>query len=79
MKYADRDEELSQQWVRSKVTEPDPGLTKGKLYRVRDRGFYQGFWVSIVNDRGGIIAINDALTYLEQIKVSEEPESEQRL
>ena len=45
--------------VRSKVTEPGPGLTEGKAYRFIRWGFYQGAYFVIVNDRGAQVSIYD--------------------
>lgn len=50
--------------VRSKITNKEPGLTKGKKYRFLRWGFWQGPYFEIVNDRDEVIAIYDPEKYL---------------
>jgi len=50
--------------VRSKVTEPVPGLTKGKAYKFIRFGFWRGGYFTIINDRGEEISIYDPDKYL---------------
>jgi len=50
--------------VRSRITNPEPGLTKGRRYRFIRFGFYQGPYFVIVNDRKEEISIYDPETYL---------------
>lgn len=51
--------------VVSKITNSEPGLTKGKSYKALQGGFWQGVgWISIINDRGEKISIMDATKYL---------------
>ena len=51
-------------FIRSKVTESVPGLTKDKKYRFIRWGFYQGPYFTIINDRGEEYSIYDPKKYL---------------
>ncbi len=51
-------------WIRSKITNSTPGLTKGEKYKVIGHGFYQGGYITILNDRNQVISIYDAEKYL---------------
>lgn len=51
-------------YVRSKITNSEPGLTEGKKYQFIRWGFYQGPYFVIINDRGETISIYDPDKYL---------------
>jgi hypothetical protein len=60
----------SYKWkAKSLVTESEPGLTKGRTYKVVEVGFYQGgYWTLEKNDHGERIAISDPEKYLKVVQ-----------
>lgn len=50
--------------IRSKITNPEPGLTKGKRYKCVKWGFWQGAYFTIINDRSETVSIYEPEKYL---------------
>lgn len=65
-------EQPKEKTVRSKVTEPVPGLTEGKAYKFIRWGFYKGAYFTIINDRGETISIYDPEKYLHTEDIEKE-------
>ncbi len=55
---------MTMKTIRSKVTDREPGLTKGKAYRFVEYGFYRGAYFTIINDRDEEVSIYEPKKYL---------------